>query len=230
MMITSSRVLGAVLVIGALCLHGIPIGLLLRDPGYLQQDDDEQRHLLEHAENEKSPLVTTKSATWSSYISARLGLHLLGNWMFVVYLVSTAASILSQDSQHWFIPDRAIEIGFSAYSAAMTLTVANFANIFSRLVFGLSSSGKFQSHVITLTIYDFTSGLNSMLVELWSTYWGYMFFAVLYGLFRGLYVIFELLLMVDIVGKDEVDLGYGLTFTAAGFVFLITIPIFGHFK
>ena len=36
--------------------------------------------------------------------------------------------------------------------------------------------------------------------------------------------------MVDIVGKDNVDLGYGLIFTAAGLVFLVMIPIFGHFN
>lgn len=217
------------LIIGALCLNGIAVGLLLRDPSYLEEETAVQQ--AEYQQGEEAPLMGGKK-TKSTYslVSDKFGLHLLGNWMFVMYLVSTAASILSQDSQHWFIPDRAIEIGFSAYSAAMSLTVANFANIFSRLVFGVTSSGSFHGHVIMLTIYDFTSGLNSMLVSIWSTYWGYMFFAVLFGLFRGLYVIYELLLMVDIVGKDKVDLGYGLIFTAAGLVFLVTIPIFGHFN
>ena len=171
-------------------MNGIAVGLLLRDPSYLEEETAVQQ--AEYQQGEEAPLMGGKK-TKSTYslVSDKFGLHLLGNWMFVMYLVSTAASILSQDSQHWFIPDRAIEIGFSAYSAAMSLTVANFANIFSRLVFGVTSSGSFHGHVIMLTIYDFTSGLNSMLVSIWSTYWGYMFFAVLFGLFRGLYVIYE---------------------------------------
>ena len=211
-----------------MCLNGFAIGLLLRDPSYLETETLEQ---CDYEDSEKAPLVAGKKSKFGfSLFSDKFGLHLLSNWMFVIYLVSTATSILSQDSQHWFIPDRAIEIGFSEYSAAMFLTVANFANIFSRLVFGITSSGEFLGHVIMLTVYDFTSGLNSMLVRIWSSYWGYMFFSVLFGLFRGLYVIFELLFMVDIVGKDNVDLGYGLTFTAAGLVFLVMIPIFGHFN
>ena len=152
-----------------MCLNGIAIGLLLRYPSYLEEGTLEQ---CDSEQSEKAPLVAGKKSKFScSLISDKFGLHLLGNWMFVIYLVSTATSILSQDSQHWFIPDRAIEIGFSEYSAAMFLTVANFANIFSRLVFGMSSSEKFFSHVVMLTIYDFTSGLNSMLVSIWSSYW-----------------------------------------------------------
>ena len=124
-----------------MCLNGIAVGMLLRDPAYLEGSspgvtpgiptDPEEIPL-----TEREPLVPSKGQKkWTKIIWEKFGLHLLGNWMFVVYLISTAASILSQDSQHWFIPDRAIEIGFSEYSAAMTLTVANFANIFSRLVF-----------------------------------------------------------------------------------------------
>ena len=222
---------GATLLLGAISLNGIPLGMLMRDPSYLQVDSPTPDTHQRAKETERAPLVATDDKhTWYSHVVDKLGLRLLKNWMFVMYMLSTAMSFLPQDSQHWFIPDRAIEIGFSSYHAAMTLTLVNCANIFSRLVFGIMSSDKFFNHVIMLIIYDFTSGLNSMLVQLWSTYWTYIGFSILFGLFRGLYVIYELLLMVDIVGKDQVDLGYGLIFTAAGFVFLITIPIFGHFN
>ena len=55
-----------------------------------------------------------------------------------------------------------------------------------------------------------------------------MVFSAIFGLLRGLFIIYELLLMVDIVGRDQVHLGYGLTLTTSGILYLISIPTFGH--
>ena len=170
------------------------------------------------------PRVKTKAAL----LARKFGLDLLKNWMFVMYLISASLSILSMDSLHWFIPDRAIEIGLSKKHAALTLTVANFANIFSRLFFGVLSSNEFQYHSIMFVAYNLASGINSILVILWTSFWPYMTFSVLYGILRGLFIIYELLLMVDIVGREKVHLGYGLTLTTSGLLFLISIPTFGH--
>ena len=199
----------------------------MRDPSNLKDKIISSDHE-EIQESETAPLVCKEEKITHSKVIDKLGLCLLTDWMFVMYLASTALSFLPQDSQHFFIPDRAVEIGFSEYDAAMTLTVVNYANIFRRLVFGTMSSDKFINHVIMMVIYDFTSGLNSILVQFWTSYWTYMIFSVLFGLFRGLYGIYELLLIVDIVGKDYVDLGFGLTFTAAGLVFLVMILVFGY--
>ena len=157
-----------------------------------------------------------------------LGLHLFKNWMFVMFLISATLSCLSMDSLHWFIPDRAIEIGFSKEHAALTLTVANIANIFSRLFFGILTSDKFFYHAIMFVVYNLVSGFNSILVIFWNSFWSYMIFSAMFGLLRGLFIIYELLLMVDIVGRDQVHLGYGLTFTTTGILYLFSIPTFGH--
>ena len=79
-----------------------------------------------------------------------------------------------------------------------------------------------------LSVYVFISGLNSILIFLWTTYWTYMLFSSFYGLLRGLYVIFSLLVVVDIAGKDHVSLGLGLMNSFSGIIFLISIPTFGH--
>ena len=158
----------------------------------------------------------------------QFGLFLLTDWKFVMFLVCVTMTNLSHVSLHWFIPDRAIEIGLSNHDAAMAITVVNVANILSRLFFGTTSSNNCLRRVIILCVYVFISGLNSILVFLWTTYWTYMIFSGFYGLLRGLFVIYVLLVIVDIVGKDQVSLGLGLLHTFTGIIFLISIPVFGY--
>ena len=49
-----------------------------------------------------------------------------------------------------------------------------------------------------------------------------------YGLLKGLFVIYMLLVIVDIVGEDHVSLGLGLLHTFTGIIFVISIPTFGY--
>ena len=236
---------GTLGILGAFSLNGIPLGMLMRDPGYMKQNEDTGTEVLELKEpvkepvnDEKSKLLScrecrstdeqTEKVTKDASQPMMFGLHLLRNWMFVMFLISTSLSNLSMDSLHWFIPDRATKIGFTKKYAALTLTVANVANMFSRLFFGILTSNKFFYHVIMFVVYNLVSGFNSILVVFWSSFWSYMVFSAIFGLLRGLFIIYELLLMVDIVGKDQVHLGYGLTLTTSGILYLISIPTFGH--
>ena len=158
----------------------------------------------------------------------QFGLFLLTDWKFVMILICVSMTNLSHISLHWFIPDRAIEIGLSNHDAAMAITLVNVANILSRLFFGTTSSNNFMGRVVILCVYVFISGLNSILVFLWTTYWTYMMYSGFYGLLRGLYVIYMLLVVVDIVGENEVSLGLGLIQTFTGILFVISIPTFGY--
>ena len=188
-------------------------------------------------ETEMSPLVSRDDS--ESYkdgrthkkccsLSDKFGLFLLKDWKFVMLLVCLSMTNLSHISLHWFIPDRAIEIGLSNHDAAMVITVVNVANILSRLLFGTTSSDSFTERVVILCVYVFISGLNSILVFLWTSYWTYMLFSIFYGLLRGLFIIYTLLVIVDIVDKDHVSLGLGLLNTFTGLVFVISIPTFGY--
>ena len=280
---------GAILLVGAVCLNGIPLAILMRDPSYLTQmsermeeEENEMSPLMvsqEHIqlappvpselsktkpteENEISPLVprgisalsplagisespgahgfptgrkliqngrtTQRDTDKCCSLWDKFGLFLLTDWQFVVILICMCMTNLSHISLHWFIPDRAIEVGLSNHDAAMTITVVNIANILSRLTFGTTSSDNFIGCIVILCVYVFISGLNSICVFLATTYWTYMLFSGFYGLLRGLFIIYMLLVIVDIVGKDQVSLALGLINTFTGIVFVISIPIFGH--
>ena len=232
---------GSTLILGAICLNGIPVAMLMRDPSYLKDGPDEHTMLLENIDPEKTHQVApddkphisspNESSDWKvklSKIGHKFGFHLLKNWRFVLFWISASMTYLSHITLHWFIPDRAIEIGLSLHNAAMTITVVNWANVLSRLIFGLTSSEKFFNHVMMLIVYVFISGLSSILVFVWTSYWSYMFFSALFGMLRGLFVIYQLLMIVDLVGEENVSLGLGLIYSLGGLVFLISIPTFGH--
>ena len=296
---------GATLLIGGICLNGIPLAMLMRDPSYLNETNEmaplvsneqsKMAPLVSHQQSEMAPLVSNqqseiaplvpiqqsemaplvpiqqsemapltpkpqevetrtlescenyeyseeqfqdttdlnkqifKQITCSS-ISDRLGLHLLKNWMFVMFMISYATTLLCHMSLHWFIPDRAVEIGFSTHDAAMSVTVVNFANIFSRGLFGLAISDKSVNQIMILTSYVFISGVTTVLAIFCTGYWYYMIFSALFGILRGLFLMLSLLISVQVVGKSQVDLALGLIFSLAGLVYLVAIPLFGHFN
>ena len=230
--------------LGAICLNGIPVSMLMRHPSYLTKTSDRLSICVESAGGERSREVMPSDVSYHAHSPApdnekksqcrqfanQIGLHLLKDWRFTVFWISTSLTYLSHVTLHWFIPDRAIEIGFSQHDAAMTIVVVNIANMFSRLVFGFTSSNKSINHIILLVIYVFLSGLSSSLVLIWTSYWLYMSFSALFGILRGLYVIYQLLMIVDLAGKDKVSLSLGMIYPLAGLVFLVSIPTFGHFN
>ena len=156
------------------------------------------------------------------------GLELFKNWMFVVYLISVPLSYVPHDSLHWFIPDRAIEIGISKHKASMTAPVLSAANLLSRFFFGFISSKQFHYSLCILVIYTFSSGINVILAVFWWNFPTYMIFVVLFGLMRGLFKIYQMTILVDIVGKENSHHGYGMVLTATGFAYILFGPIFGY--
>ena len=182
--------------------------MLMRDPSYLN-GRNEMAPLVSNQHSEMAPLdsETQKRESWMlescensvqaenvslidnqehkqstcSLISDKFGLHLLKNWMFVMFMISYATALLCHMSLHWFIPHRAVEIGLSTHDAAMAVTVVNFANIFSRVLFGTAISDKLFNQIIILTLYVFISGLTTILAIFCTTYWSYMVFSALFG-------------------------------------------------
>ena len=285
---------GATLLVGGICLNGIPLAMLMRDPSYLNETNEmaplasnqqsEMAPLISNQQSEMAPFVSNQQSKMAplvsqqqsematldsnieegetrilescdnftcsegqvqdttlmnkqkykqltcSSISDRLGLHLLKNWMFVMFMISYSTTLLCHMSLHWFIPDRAVEIGFSTHDAAMSVTVVNFANIFSRGLFGLAISDKFVNQIMILTSYVFISGVTTVLAIFCTSYWSYMIFSALFGILRGLFLMLSLLISVHLVGKSQVDLALGLIFSLAGLVYLVAIPLFGHFN
>ena len=297
---------GATLLVGGICLNGIPLAMLMRDPSYLNKTN-EMAPLVSHQQSEMAPIVSKQQSEMAplisnqqsemaplvsyqqseemaplvpnersemapltpkpqevrtrplesckisecseeqlqdttlmnkqkykqltcSSISDRLGLHFLKNWMFVMFMISYSTTLLCHMSLHWFIPDRAVEIGFSTHDAAMSVTVVNFANIFSRGLLGLAISDKFVNQIMILTSYVFVSGVTTVLAIFCTSYWSYMIFSALFGILRGLFLMLSLLISVHLVGKSQVDLALGLIFSLAGLVYLVAIPLFGHFN
>ena len=224
--------------------------MLMRDPSYLNSRNEmaplvanQQSHMapvvpetqkveMVASCTEETPHMDQQKDRQSacSLISDKFGLHLLKNWMFVMFMISYATTLLCHTSLHWFIPDRAVAIGFTTDQADFTLTVVNFANIFSRVLLGFFISDKFVYLIIILTCYVFVSGLTTILVIFWTSYWSYIVFSASFGLLRGLFLIYVFLITRHLVGKSQVDLALGLIFTLAGLVFLVFIPIFGHFN
>ena len=256
---------GCLLIIGGLALNGIPMGMLMRDPSYLENEPklktgeipkskrhkEEKTPLLKSIDDNKSIQNKDKDKTddnaasdtelteddykSNKKIKTRLqevlktfGLHHLKNWILDVYLVSMSLSQLAHDVLIFFVSDRAIEIGCTIYQSSMTVVVYNAMIMVSRLVVGLTRFDKFHQKVIVLVLYAFGSGLNVILAVLWTSFPMYLVFVVLFGISRGIFKIYLMTILVDIVGKENVHHGSGLLLTTTGFWFLTFIPLFGY--
>ena len=194
-----SYFVGTTLLMGGICLNGIPVSMLMRNPSCLKETNEmvplvakqqSDRATLKSRDNweaegrkEKSELPEVqKDKTKSTekqksgqlicfLLSDRCGIHICKDWMFVMFMVSCANTLLCHTSLHWFIPYRAVEIRFSDKDAAITVTVVNLSNIFSRVLLGLVISDKFFCEIVILTLYVFVSGISTILAIFCTTYW-----------------------------------------------------------
>ena len=104
----------------------------------------------------KTPMNSALTGT-TKYCSLwdKFGFFLLTDWKFVMFLICVCMTNISHVSLHWFIPDRAIQVGLSNHDAAMTITIVNIANILSRLTFGTTSPDNFIRRIVILCAYVF---------------------------------------------------------------------------
>ncbi len=156
-----------------------------------------------------------------------LGLDLFKDKYFSVLVVVYLLILLPHHIVPTLMPDHIVWTGGSKAQATTTLVVIGIANTCSRLFVWNLSKENVLLWMDILAISSLVSGASLACTVLYTDYWMYIALCILFGLTRGIFVIYHSLLLIHIVGAGRSHHGFGVQLTAAGIMLLLGMPASG---
>ncbi len=155
------------------------------------------------------------------------GLDLFKNKYYSLLILATTFITLSHKSVPTIIPDHIAWTGATKLQASNSLVYIGIANTLSRLFSWKLSKNEVFRTIDVLTISSFLSGATLACTVFYNRYWMYVVLCIIYGITRGVYIIYYSLLLILIVGKERAHHGYGVGMTIKGVVILTGMSSFG---
>ncbi len=155
------------------------------------------------------------------------GLDLFGNKAYTLTAITSGFVTLPQQMTTTVLPEHIIWTGGTTQEATNTLLFIGVSSILFRLFLGRLSSENQRTRLNLLIISSILSGTSLVCCLLYSSYWMYVIFSVLWGITKGILVVYFALFMVYVVGKERSHHGFGIAYTIKGIVLLIGMPGFG---
>ena len=156
-----------------------------------------------------------------------IGLDLFKNKYYTMLILAASFIVLPHTMFTSIMPDHIKWTGSTEFQATSILIIIGAANTVSRLFFWKFSNDKIYRSVDILAVSSLLSGTGLVCTLFLYKYWMYIILCILYGITRGVHMIYFLLLLIQIVGKERSHQGYGLNSTLRGIIVLIATPSFG---
>ena len=125
------------------------------------------------------------------------------------------------------IPDHIKWTGGTEWQATSSLVIIGAANTISRLFIWTLSKDEVYRSIDVLTISSLLSGTGLVCTLFLYQYWMYVILCVLYGITRGVYIIYYSLILIQIIGKDRAHHAFGVGMTVKGIIVLIAMSSVG---
>ncbi len=240
---------GAFLILAGISLNGVPLGMLMKLP---EGEDGETQSLLEKSRTEQIPIYKTepdKIITESNEriseheneqssnnqrtilnkdsIFTTVGLDLLLDQQFLLANISAILIIMPHNVIPTVFPDHLLSIGYTSQQATNTVIYIGIANMLSRLVVWDAVGEDPRLWLIILSVSSIFSGLSLLLACLFTHYWMFVLLCIVFGILRGLYIIYMYLLLNTIVEKERIHHGVGMMYTSWGVGILIGLTVSG---
>ncbi len=205
---------GAFLILAGISLNGVPLGMLMKMP--VKQKDETQPLV-----QENQPSISHDQTPDQSSILITLGLDLFKNRQFTLGIISSVLIIIPHHVIPTVLPDYILWLRWSSQEATNTLVFMGLANMLSRLFIWDLTGQDPRSWLLILCISRIFSGISLLVACLFTQYWMFVLLCIVFGILRGLYVIFYYLLLIRIVGTKRTHHGVGIMYTAWGIGILI---------
>ncbi len=244
---------GTWLILSGIAANTIPLVMLMRKPTQTTQmernmpdKNTEKHHLL--ADDKGSTSVTIgdetvrtedfgkntevrnennqKSCKTSSLLHA-VGLDLFANKYFTLLTVATSLITIPHNVIPTIIPDHINLMGGTTVQATNTLVIIGIANTVSRLFVWNFSKKEVLHSVDVLVISSLLSGIGLVSTLFLQEYWMYVILCVLFGLTRGVYIIYYYILLLQLMEKERRHHAYGIAMTIQGIILVIAMSSFG---
>ncbi|KAG1680877.1 Monocarboxylate transporter 5 [Nymphon striatum] len=173
------------------------------------------------------PCLPDLPKSMKDILSAMLNVNLMHDRSFMLLCFSNVLAMLGFYIPFFFIVDQAVIKGISPEKAALLLSVIGISNTIGRVITGWVSD---IPRVDALTVNNITlclGGITTLLVPLCPDYPSMCFLCVCYGTFMAPYIALTSIVVVDLLGLDQLTNAFGLLTLFRGVAVIVGTPIAG---
>ena len=165
-------------------------------------------------------------------LKSYLDYTLLTNRRFICFCISVMLATLGHSPASIMLPALAMQFNIKSKEAAFLLSITGIADIVGRVTFGVLCDVKlFKKNRQTLYVFAiFISGVANMFCGLASEYWHFVIYSCIFGLFAGSYNVLTPVILVDLLGVENLASSCGLALLFQGLGFLVGPPTAGNYN
>lgn len=156
-----------------------------------------------------------------------LDLGLLKDPVFLLFAISNFCTSIGFNMPFIYLPDRAIELGIDKGQGAFLVSIIGIANTAGRIIFGWLADKPYVNRLMLYNTALVICGIATALSPLCRTYPLLIVYAILFGVFIGVYVSLTSVVLVDLLGIEKLTNSFGLLLLFQGMATLIGPPIAG---
>ncbi|XP_017768067.1 PREDICTED: monocarboxylate transporter 12 [Nicrophorus vespilloides] len=173
--------------------------------------------------------TSTKSIEESkdSGIRDMLNLNLLKDPIFIVFSISNFLTSIGFNVPYVYIVSRAKSMGISSQQAGLILAVIGIANTIGRIILGYFSDKVWVNRLIVYNVCLTICGIATALSCFCFDFYSLAFYGSVFGFTIGAYVGLTSVILVDLLGLDNLTNAFGLLLLFQGIASLIGPPIAG---
>ncbi|XP_063427629.1 monocarboxylate transporter 12-like [Mytilus trossulus] len=198
----------------------------IKDKQIFTIEKNEYEGLQALQEEAATPFDSTDS-TWSSCFSRHFDFGLLTNPIFTIFVVSNYFTAFGFNTPYVYLPDRAEEKGMNQVDSAFLLSIIGISNTFGRIIFGWIADQKCVNRLLLYSMSLVICGTANVLNPFNDSKVYLMMYSAVYGMFNGVFVSLNSVILVDLLGPKRLDKALGLLMMFQGCGTLIGPPICG---
>jgi len=200
----------------------------------LEAVNDADKIILDEEEGDQETICCL-SAEASKGLKQMVDIGLLKNLVFIMFVVSNFLTSIGFNVPYVYQVDRAVnELEIGKEDAKYLLSIVGIANTIGRVVLGFIADRPWVNRLYLYNTSLAICGLSMALSNFWTNYAGQAVFCAVFGMTSGAYVGLTSVVLVDLLGLDNLTNAFGLLMLFQGIASVIGPPFIGflydHFK
>ncbi|XP_045207943.2 monocarboxylate transporter 3-like [Mercenaria mercenaria] len=226
---------GAMWIISAIVLNGIPIAILLRPLEGSEEEDKRRRSMPKGGANTQLLADDTEDCEESKLskcaqccdVSSMFDFELLRSPTFLVYGLSCFLCMLGFFIPFTYIPDLADEFGMTSQQGAMLISIIGILNTVARVLVGWLADRPWADPLKINSVALLIGGVATMFVPYYSHYGAMSTYCVVFGISIAVFVSYRSIIMAELLGIEKLTSSFGLVTMCQGLSAFIGAPIAG---
>lgn len=156
-----------------------------------------------------------------------MNFKLLADPIFLLVGVSNAVAMIGFYTPFVYLPNMAVATGVSVADASFLVSVIGISNTLGRVLAGWVSDFAWVNPLVMTNVAIILSAFTVAIFPLCSAYWSFTVCALAFGFFVAAYISLTSIVLVELMGLDNLTSAFGLLTLFRGFSSMIGPPING---